>query len=162
MEEQNTQMPEVNIAFEVSYLPVIIGGVRIRFINTEENLVRLAELGKDPERYVKEKAKDLLPEFDRLQERVDESNAKWEDVAEMLDLQRRAFGLVFDEIFESGDFDRLYAKNQDLRQLIALMPTIMEVIGKANGRAMELKDMEFERKAKKLLAKKAGKRRHKR
>lgn len=161
MEEQNVQMPSVNIPFEVSYLPVHIGDVELKFVNTEENMLRLYDISKNVEGFVEEKAKDLLPEFDALQARVNTENASWEDVRDMLDLQRRAYTAVMDEIFMPGDFERLYATYPDLRQLIALLPAIMDVVGKANGRSMELKDQEFERKAKKLLAKKVGKRRKK-
>lgn len=164
-ENQNQAVqPTVTIPFEVSYLLVHIGNVDVRFINTEENLLKLQQIAENAEKYVNEKASDLLPKFDELQDRVNAkgNEADWKDLAEMLDLQRDALTRIMDDIFIPGDFSKLYENYRDLRQILALMPTMLEIIGQAVGVSMTNKDQEFQRKISKLKGRKNKKRRNNR
>lgn len=157
----NKTTPTVSIPFEVSYLPVDIGEVRIKFINTEENIVKLQSMAENAEQYVNEKAAHLLPKFDELQRKVEKSGDKadWKDIAEMLSLQKQTMALIMDEIFVPGDFEKLYKTYPDLRQIMALMPTMMTIIGEAVGISIENKDEEYKRKINQIKNKKRNKRR---
>ncbi|TYC48817.1 hypothetical protein ESZ50_08030 [Weissella muntiaci] len=162
--QQNQPTPTVTIPFEVSYLAVRIGSVEMRFINTEENLLKLQNMSENPEEYVNNRASDLLPKFDELQAKVanNKGDAKWEDLAEVLRLQKEALTRIMDDIFIPGDFVKLYEHYPDLRQILALMPTMMQIIGQAVGISMENKEQEFQRKIAKLQNRKNKKRRNNR
>jgi hypothetical protein len=164
MSEQNQNPAAVVIPIEVSYLPVQVGDVRMKFRNTNEHFIELNEMAKDPDAYIKQKASDLLPEFDRFSEKVDklEKQGKkptFDDLKEIMALQKEAFSRTMDDIFTPGDFDRLYAAYPDLLQLIAIIPTIAEVVAEAAGRSIELREEDYNRKAKSILKKKNKKKR---
>ncbi|WP_433322304.1 hypothetical protein ACRHK7_00285 [Weissella tructae] len=156
------EMPRVDVEFEVSHLPVTVGDVHMKFIDTPEAFAKLEAISKDPEGYAKNAIGDMNEEFEEAQKAVESKNASFEDLGRMLALQKKAYGVIMDEIFFPGDFDRLYERYPDLTKIMALMPTIMKLVGEASGRNIAMRDDQFKKQAKALLRKKNNKGKKKR
>lgn len=151
------EMPRVDIDFEVSHLPVTVGGVHMKFIDTPEAFAKLEAISKDPEGYTKNAIGGMNEEFESAEKALESDGAGFEELGRMLELQKKAYTVLMDEIFMPGDFDRLYARYPDLTKIMALMPTIMQLVGEASGRNIAMRDEQFKKQAKALLRKRGNK-----
>lgn len=155
------EMPNVHVDFEVSHLPVTVGEVRMKFIDTPENFAKLEAISKDPDGYTRNAIGDMTDDFDKAQAALQAEGAGFAEVGHMLSLQKKAYTILMDEIFMVGDFDRLYDRYPDLTKIMAMMPAIMQLVGEASGRNIAMRDEQFKKQAKALL-RKGGKKNKKR
>lgn len=155
MNNQNT----LSFDFEVSFLPVKVGEVELRFMNTQETLVKLKTMAEDPEKFFTERMPETTETLKTLEENIiNNDNADIETLKEYLDSVVVMWRTVFDEMFFKGDFDKLYNRYPDIEQLSAVFPALFECIGKEFGESFKYKEREYKKKVSQILRKKKQKR----
>lgn len=140
----------VDIKVELSGFPVNIGGIEFFFSTAEGHIIQFM---------------DMVENQDEWQAKIEKLHkesglAKANSVASLtkaFDKEKEAVSIVFDTIFNPGDFERLYVKFPDIQAILSIMNETVDVINVKIDEWSEGKKKETDKKVAQALINKKKK-----
>lgn len=151
-------MADINLNIEVSALKVNVGPVELRFLTTKENIARIVEMAENEEGFKSELFGDINDEYDQLQSQIDNGVVDSAVFKRTLELDKLVARRSYDVFFGEGAFEQVYEQYPDVAQLMAIYPTLIEVVSDALSQSLGQKEQAYNATKQRILAQKYAKR----